>query len=162
MLAGDLGTEHRHHRQTRPARRPGPFPSSPTTRPAIWFDRIDSSTLIVVDEAGKASTAELDAVICYALAGGASVRLVGDEYQLSSVSAGGVLRDIAARHDALTLSEVVRFGDTDHGKAEGAASLALRRGDPTGIAFYLDHDRIHVGADATAADLAYTAWVADL
>lgn len=67
--------------------------------------------------------------VCYALARGASVRLVGDDHQLSSVSAGGVLRDIAARHDALTLSEVVRFGDTDRGKAEGGGQpgVAPRR-----------------------------------
>ena len=163
VLAGDLGTETDTIAKLVQLANPDPrYPVTADDPARHWFDRIDSSTLIVVDEAGKASTGELDAVICYAMARGASVRLVGDDHQLSSVSAGGVLRDIAARHDALTLSEVVRFGDTDRGKAEGAASLALRRGDPTGIAFYLDHNRIHVGADATAADLAYTAWVGDL
>lgn len=163
VLSGDLGTETDTIAKLVQLADPDPrYPVVADDPARRWFDRIDASTLIVVDEAGKASTAELDAVICYALARGASVRLVGDDHQLSSVSAGGVLRDIAARHDALTLSEVVRFGDTDRGKAEGAASLALRRGDPTGIAFYLDHNRIHVGADATAADLAYTSWVSDL
>lgn len=163
VLAGDLGTETDTIAKLVQLADPDPrYPVTAEDPARHWFDRIDNSTLIVVDEAGKASTAELDAVVCYALARGASVRLVGDDHQLSSVSAGGVLRDIAARHDALTLSEVVRFGDTDRGKAEGAASLALRRGDPTGIAFYLDHNRIHVAADATAADLAYTQWVADL
>lgn len=127
-----------------------------------WFEGIDAATLLIVDEAGKASTAELDAVIAVALGRGASVRLVGDDHQLASVSAGGVLRDIAARHHALTLAEVVRFGDTDRGKAEGAASLALRGGDPAGIAFYLDHRRVHVGADAVAAESAYSAWLTDL
>lgn len=126
-----------------------------------WFDAIDSQSLLIVDEAGKASTAELDAVIQLALGRGASVRLVGDDHQLSSVSAGGVLRDLAADHHAVTLSEVVRFGKTERGRAEGAASLALRRGDPAGIAFYLDNRRIHVGADALAAEQAYTAWLTD-
>ena len=163
VLAGDLGTETDTIAKLVQLADPDPrYPVVADDPARQWFDRIDASALIVVDEAGKASTAELDAVICYAVARGASVRLVGDDHQLSSVSAGGVLRDIAGRHDALTLSEVVRFGDTDRGKAEGAASLALRRGDPTGIAFYLDRNRIHVGADATAADLAYTAWVGDL
>lgn len=163
VLAADLGTEADTIAKLVQLADPDPrYPVVADDPARQWFDRIDHSTLILVDEAGKASTAELDAVRAVALARGASIRLVGDDYQLSSVSAGGVLRDIAARHDALTLSEVVRFGDTDRGKAEGAASLALRRGDPTGIGFYLDHDRIHVGADATAADLAYTAWVADL
>lgn len=126
-----------------------------------WFDAIDSQSLLIVDEAGKASTAELDAVIGLALDRGASVRLVGDDHQLSSVSAGGVLRDLVADHHAVTLSEVVRFGNTKRGRAEGAASLALRRGDPAGIAFYLDHRRIHVGADAVAAEQAYIAWLTD-
>lgn len=126
-----------------------------------WFDAIDSRTLIVVDEAGMASTADLDAVIGHALATGASVRLIGDDHQLASVSAGGVLRDIAERTPAPTLSAVVRFGDADRGRAEGAASLALRQGDPAGIAFYLDHHRVHVGADEAAADHAYEAWSKD-
>lgn len=123
-----------------------------------WFDHIGPSTLIVIDEAGMASTTALDAVISHAMATGASVRLIGDDKQLTSVAAGGVLRDIVAEHGALTLADVVRFTDPDIGAAEGAASLALRDGDPSGIAFYLDHHRVHVGADHVAADMAYEAW----
>ena len=123
-----------------------------------WFDHVDASTLVIIDEAGKAGTLDLDAVIGHALAKGASVRLVGDDGQLASISAGGVLRDIAAETDALTLSQLVRFTSA----AEGAASLALRAGDPAGIGYYIDHHRVHVGADETAADMAYTTWRADL
>ncbi len=132
-------------------------PSATTARPD-WFARIGPDTLIVVDEAGKASTAGLDALIADALTRGASVRLVGDDGQLSSISAGGILRDIAEATDALTLSEVVRFRDP----AEAAAGLALHDADLAGIAFYLDHHRIHVGTDETAADMAYQAWRTDL
>ena len=39
--------------------------------------------------------------------------------------------------------------------------LALRRGDPTGLGYYLDHGRIHVGDDTTTADQAFVAWSAD-
>jgi conjugative relaxase-like TrwC/TraI family protein len=123
-----------------------------------WFDSVDPGTLIIVDEAGKAGTLDLDTVIGHALARGASVRLVGDDGQLASISAGGVLRDIAAETDALTLSQLVRFTSP----AEGAASLALRAGDPAGIGYYIDHHRVHVGAEATAADMAYDAWTADV
>lgn len=126
-----------------------------------WFDRIGSDTLLIVDEAGMASTADLDTLIAHALARGASVRLIGDDQQLASVSAGGVLRDLAERRDTVTLSTVVRFTHPETGKAEAAASLAIRAGDPAGIGFYIDHHRVHVGADATAADMAYTAWAAD-
>ncbi|BBY52681.1 hypothetical protein MARA_61490 [Mycolicibacterium arabiense] len=123
-----------------------------------WFSRVGPDTLIVVDEAGKAATAGLDAMIRDALKKGASVRLVGDDGQLSSISAGGILRDIAEATDALTLSEVVRFKSP----AEAAAGLALHDADPAGIGFYIDHHRIHVGTDETAADMAYQAWRADL
>jgi hypothetical protein len=122
-----------------------------------WFTGVDTSTLVIIDEAGKAATRDLEAVISRTLARGASVRLIGDDGQLSSISAGGVLRDIAAQTDALTLSELIRFASP----AEGLASLALRAGDPAGIGHYIDHHRAHVGADATAADMAYTAWRAD-
>ena len=122
-----------------------------------WFSAVDASTLLIVDEAGKAGTLQLDAVISHALAKGATVRLVGDDGQIASISAGGVLRDIAAQTDALTLSQLMRFTAPE----EGAASLALRAGDPSGIGFYIDHGRVHVGADQTAADMAFTAWLAD-
>ena len=131
---------------------------APTRTPPGWFDRIDNTTLLIIDEAGKAGTLELDAVIGHALAKGASVRLIGDDGQLASLSAGGVLRDIAAQTDALTLSQLVRFACA----AEGAASLALRAGDPAAIGYYIDHHRVHVGADETATDMAYTAWRADI
>jgi conjugative relaxase-like TrwC/TraI family protein len=122
-----------------------------------WFDQIGPDTLLIVDEAGKAATRALDAVIGDALAKGASVRLIGDDGQLASISAGGVLRDLAHHGDTLTLSEVVRF----RSPAEAAASLALRAGDPAAIGFYIDQHRIHVGAVDTAADMAFQAWLSD-
>ncbi len=122
-----------------------------------WFTDIGPDTLIIVDEAGMASTAGLDAMIADAQRKGASVRLVADDCQLASISAGGVLRDIATQTGALSLSEVVRF----HSRAEAAASLALRGGDPAGIGFYIDAGRIHVGTEQTAADTAFSAWLTD-
>ena len=163
VLAGELGSATDTIAKLVQLSSPNSRQSGDADDPArVWFDAIDDSTLIVIDEAGKASTAELDTVISHALARGASVRLIGDDHQLASVSAGGVLRDLAAHRHTLTLSEVVRFGETARGRAEAAASLALRAGDPAGIAFYLDHQRVHVGADATAADMAYQAWRSDL
>jgi conjugative relaxase-like TrwC/TraI family protein len=159
VLAADLGapTDTIDKLVQLAGRGGGPPPAADDPARA-WFDHIGPQTLIVVDEAGMASTAGLDAVISHALAHGASVRLIGDDKQLASVAAGGVLRDIVAEHRALTLSDVVRFTDPVIGAAEGAASLALRDGDPAGIAFYLDHGRVHVGAEHVAADMAYQAW----
>jgi conjugative relaxase-like TrwC/TraI family protein len=123
----------------------------------VWFDAINDSTLIIIDEAGKAGTLQLDSVITAALARGASVRLVGDDQQLASVSAGGVLRDVDVTYGALNLTEVVRFKS----RGEAQAGLALRDGDPTGLAFYADNHRIHVGSDDTIIDMVYQRWAAD-
>ncbi|NKS71987.1 relaxase domain-containing protein [Rhodococcus hoagii] len=122
-----------------------------------WFDQIGPDTVVVVDEAGMASTADLDRVIDFVLERGGSVRLVGDDQQLASVSAGGVLRDVASSAGAVTLTEVVRFKDP----AEGVASIALREGDPAAIGFYVDQGRIHVADKVAAEELAYRAWQSD-
>lgn len=133
-------------------------PHADATDPArAWFDRIDHDTLLIIDEAGRAGTLALDSVISVALARGASVRLIGDDKQLASISAGGVLRDLAHESGAITLSQVMRFVSP----AEAQAGLALREGDPAGIGFYIDEQRVHVGTDAAAIDMAFDAWRED-
>ena len=122
-----------------------------------WFEGIDANTLLIVDEAGKAGTLALDSVIATALVRGASVRLIGDDRQLASISAGGVLRDLAETTELTTLSQIMRFASA----AEAQAGAALRVGDPAGLAFYADHGRIHVGATDTAAAMAFAGWRAD-
>jgi DNA primase catalytic core len=122
-----------------------------------WVAGIGSSTLVVIDEAGMADTLSLDAAVSYILERGGSVRLIGDDQQLSAIGAGGVLRDIQATHGALQLTELVRFKDP----AEGAASLALREGKSEALGFYLDRDRVHVGDLATMTEDVLAAWQAD-
>lgn len=122
-----------------------------------WVTAIGPNSLVVIDEAGMAGTCDLAAVVEFVLSRGGSVRLIGDDQQLAAIGAGGVLRDIAATHGAVTLSHVVRFTDP----AEGSASLALREGDPAAIAYYTDQGRIHVGDLGTCVDQAYAAWSAD-
>lgn len=128
-----------------------------------WMERINAKTLVLIDEAGMAATTDLAAAIDYITARGGQVRLVGDDKQLASVAAGGVLRDIAHQVGAVTLSEVHRFRNRDGSlnHAEAAATLALREGDPSSIAFYADRGRIHVGDLGACADQAYAAWAAD-
>ncbi len=101
-----------------------------------------------------ADTLSLDAAVAFVTARGGQVRLIGDDQQLAAIGAGGVLRDIAATHGALHLTELLRFTDP----AEGAASLALREGTTEALGFYLDHDRVHVGDLATITDDVFTAW----
>jgi limonene-1,2-epoxide hydrolase len=91
-----------------------------------WAERIDGSTLVIIDEAGMADTLTLDAAVAFIVQRGGSVRLVGDDQQLAAIGAGGVLRDIQASHGAVRLSELHRFTDP----AEAAATLALRDAAP--------------------------------
>ena len=126
-------------------------------RLAAWAERIGPRTLVVIDEAGMADTLTLEAAVSFIVRRGGSVRLVGDDRQLSAVEAGGVLRDLAAAHGAVRLTEVVRFADP----AEAAASLALREGRPEALGFYLDHGRVHVGDSTTTLDRAFAAWASD-
>ena len=65
---------------------------------------IDARSLVIVDEAGLASTPKLDAAIRFVLARGGRVLLVGDDRQRAAAGAGGVLRDIDAAHGAVTLA----------------------------------------------------------
>ncbi len=122
-----------------------------------WAAQIGPNTLVVIDEAGMADTLSLDAAVGHILERGASVRLIGDDQQLAAIGAGGVLRDIATRHGAARLNELVRFADP----AEGGASLALRDGNTEALGFYLDHQRVHVGDLATITDNVFDAWQTD-
>ena len=120
-----------------------------------WADHIGPTSLVIIDEAGMADTLSLDQVVELVLDRGGSVRLIGDDQQLAAIGAGGVLRDIQATHGAVQLNELVRFADP----AEGAASLALRAGDPQALGFYLDNQRVHVGDLSTCADQVFDSWL---
>jgi conjugative relaxase-like TrwC/TraI family protein len=122
-----------------------------------WATAVGPSTLVIIDEAGMADTLSLDAAVQFAINRGASVRLVGDDQQLAAIGAGGVLHDIQQSYGALHLTVLHRFTDP----AEAAASLAIREGDPSGLEFYLDHGRVHVGDRATTTEDAFNAWVSD-
>ena len=122
-----------------------------------WAAAVGLSTLVIIDEAGMADTLTLDTAVQFAIDRGASVRLVGDDQQLAAIGAGGVLRDIKHTHGALHLAELHRFTDP----AEATASLALREGEVSGLDFYLDHGRVHVGDLATTTEDAFNAWVSD-
>ncbi|WP_051023403.1 AAA family ATPase [Nocardia pneumoniae] len=122
-----------------------------------WVRAIGPRTLVVLDEAAKTPTLKLDSAVSWLIERGASVRSVGNDRQLSSVQAGGVIRDIVHHAGAATLTSVVRFDNP----SERAASLALRHGDTAAIAFYTDHGRVHVGTLGAVVHAAYRAWRVD-
>lgn len=129
-----------------------------------WVRSIGPGSLVLLDEAAMAGTLDLARMVEFVTGVGGSVRLIGDDQQLGSVGAGGLLRDLAHSCGAVRLTEVVRFVDPDTGapdRAEGAASLALRDGNPSALAHYVDRGRLHVGDRSAVIEDAFAAWSAD-
>lgn len=122
---------------------------------------VGPGTLVLIDEAAMAGTRELAAAVNHVVKCGGSVRLVGDDHQLSAVSAGGVFRDLAeqgrAHGTTATLTELHRFAHPE----EAAATLAVRDGDPAALDHYFDNGRVHAGDVGTSTEAAYAAWTAD-
>lgn len=129
----------------------------PQHRPE-WIDRIGAASLVIVDEAGLASTRNLDTAIAYVTGRGGRVLLVGDDRQRAAAGAGGVLRDIDAAYGSSSLVEVMRFTDP----TEGQATVAIRDGDPAAAGFYTDRGRLHAVTADTAVATLYAAWAADI
>lgn len=123
-----------------------------------WMTSVDARTLVVVDEAGMASTPDLATAVDFITSRGGSVRLIGDDQQLAAVGAGGVLRDIANEVGAVHLTRLHRFADP----AEAAATLGLRDGLPDALGYYLDQGRVHVSSDEhSVVGEVFEAWKRD-
>ncbi|WP_052069530.1 MobF family relaxase [Streptacidiphilus albus] len=114
--------------------------------------------VVLVDEAGMAGTFNLDNLVRIAADRGATVRLLGDYRQLSSVESGGALRLIAAQAGAVELSHLHRFSN----KAEADATLKIRVGDGGGLDFYLANNRVLGGSRTAMVEAAYEGWKADM
>ncbi|WP_439678974.1 MobF family relaxase [Embleya sp. MST-111070] len=114
--------------------------------------------LVIVDEAGTCSTADLASILSLAADAGAKVVLAGDHGQTAEIGAGGMFgllaRDLPHAH---VLEEVRRFRDG----WERAASLRLREGDAEVFAEYDLRGRAHGGGVEEMKDAAYRAWLAD-
>lgn len=123
-----------------------------------WMNSIDERTLVIVDEAGMASTPDLAAAVDFITSRGGSLRLIGDDQQLAAVGAGGVLRDVASEVGAVHLTRLHRFVDP----AEGEATLRVRAGDVEALGYYLDQGRVHVAADSdSVVGEVFEAWKRD-
>ena len=130
----------------------------------LWAHRtgrgsdIARGAMILVDEAGMASTANLHELQQLADRYGAVVRWVGDPHQLSAVESGGALRLIANDTGAPELDQVVRFENPD----EAAATLAVRSGSAVEAwEFYSQAGRIHGGMVAELREQILAAHLAD-
>ena len=102
------------------------------TRLALDLDGDDRGfgagrTVLILDEAGMASTRETARVMAHARAADAKVIAIGDSGQLSSVQAGGWLSSLTERLGSYELREVMRQRDP----RERQLLAQVRRGDPT-------------------------------
>jgi conjugative relaxase-like TrwC/TraI family protein len=82
--------------------------------------------VLILDEAGMASTRESARILAYAAAARVKVVAIGDSGQLSSVQAGGWLGSLTRRLGSYELREVMRQRDP----RERALLADVRRGDP--------------------------------
>lgn len=103
---------------------------------------INPGDLLLVDEAGMATTDDLAAVTEIASATGAVVRMVGDPYQLDAVETGGLFRTLCKKTNAVELDAVMRFGDDAEQSESG---LKIRHGDTSGLDLYERRGWIHEG-----------------
>lgn len=119
---------------------------------------VGAGDIVVVDEAGMASTQQLRAVHEHCSAVGAKLLLVGDPRQLGAVGPGGAMEDVAERAAAYELVEVRRFA----AGWERKASLGLRDGDASALDAYEKAGRIRAGGTEEQAEAkALRAWLAD-
>ena len=102
------------------------------TRLALDLDADDRGfgsgpVVLIVDEAGMASTRETARVMAHARTAGLKVIAIGDSGQLSGVQAGGWLGSLTDRLGSYELREVMRQRDP----RERQLLAQVRRGDPT-------------------------------
>ncbi len=120
--------------------------------------RLGPGSVVVVDEASMLSTADLDQLTAHVASARATLVLVGDPAQIGAVNApGGMFEHLIHTMGARTveLTELHRFTNP----WEGAATLRLRDGDPSVLADYVDHGRVHPEPSSQdAADAVFARW----
>jgi conjugative relaxase-like TrwC/TraI family protein len=109
-------------------------------RPA-GFEPPAAGTTIVIDEAGMLNTADLHQLINHTDNLGWRLALVGDPHQLHAVGRGGMFDELCATGLTIELDQLHRFTHD----WEAAATLRLRRGDPSVLNTYAEHGAIIAG-----------------
>ncbi|MEV8223362.1 MobF family relaxase [Dietzia maris] len=119
---------------------------------------IKPGDMLLVDEAGMASTENLAALTEIAAESGAVLRLIGDPKQLAAVETGGLFADLTRTPGTVELREVMRMG-SDTEQAE--ATLGLRDGDAGALALYNERGWITGGHREQMLTEAAQAFLAD-
>ncbi len=105
-------------------------------------------TTVILDEAGMASTEDLDRLVQLAIRRHWRLACVGDPYQLPAVGRAGMFADWCDTLPAVRLEEVRRFSEG----WEAAASLWLRAGDARAVDVYAAHGRLQSVHSALVAE----------
>ncbi|MFE1537129.1 MobF family relaxase [Corynebacterium bovis] len=119
---------------------------------------IHDGDMLLVDEAGMASTDRIATLLDIATHTGATVRMVGDPAQLDSVETGGMFRTLTNTPGTPVLDEVMRFGDDT---TQAAATLDIRDGNPCGLDVHDHRGWITHGMRETMITCAVQAFLAD-
>jgi conjugative relaxase-like TrwC/TraI family protein len=102
-------------------------------------DRLDTNTVLLVDEAGMVGTRKLARLLDHANKAEAKVILIGDDRQLSSIDAGGGFRGLRLRLGASELTENRR----QQAEWEQQALELVRRFQvQEAVGLYREHDRV--------------------
>jgi hypothetical protein len=121
--------------------------------------RLHAGELLILDEAGLASTLDLDRLGTQARSARAKLLLVGDWAQQGAVGPGGAFAMLAEdRGNPPELLEARRFQEA----WERAASTGLRRGSPAAIDEYLRHGRVSAGDKEEVLLGCYEGWSDDV
>ncbi|MBG0819120.1 MobF family relaxase [Planomonospora sp. ID82291] len=125
--------------------------------------QIRHGDMVIVDEAGMASTEHLVRIAKLVEAAGGKLVLCGDDAQLAAVEAGGLFRELARLPQALQLGTVRRFRDADGTPRtwEAKASLGLREGQVHALDAYMRRGRIRSGTVEEMAAEIRQAYVTD-
>lgn len=119
---------------------------------------IQRGDMLLVDEAGMASTDKIASLKEIADETGAVLRMVGDPAQLDAVETGGMFRSLAAAEGTPVLMDVMRMGD-DTEQAE--ATLQIRDGDAGGFDVHAQRGWIHDGSREAMLTAAVDAHITD-
>jgi conjugative relaxase-like TrwC/TraI family protein len=113
--------------------------------------RLDSKTVVVMDEAGMADSDRLARLVKATGQRESKLVLAGDSAQLGSIGAGGLFKEIEGKVPTAELTEVHRARH----EWERKAWEHIRAGEPgPALAQYQAHDRLHIHhtrAEAAAA-----------
>ncbi|WP_421629055.1 MobF family relaxase [Corynebacterium pseudogenitalium] len=120
---------------------------------------INSGDMLLVDEAGMASTKNIAALIEIAREAGAIVRFVGDPLQLDAVESGGLFGAMTRTGTTATLTDVMRFKD-DHEQSN--ASLQIREGNAEGLDLHFDRGWVSGGTRNAMLEDAAANYLEDL